>query len=100
MLSIIVPISVPALIRTIFTVDPGLPVYLHETVCDVFRCHVSPPFGAVTVMEEVVDVEVVAGVRVKYVLLVSVTVGMLMLCTLTLKSLPVTNVAVGLIDQV
>jgi hypothetical protein len=51
-------------------------------------------------MEEEVAVEVVAGVRVKIALLVSVTVDWLMLCTLTLKSLPVTNVADGLIDQV
>jgi hypothetical protein len=51
-------------------------------------------------MEEGVAVEVIAGVRVKIALLESVTAGWLMLCTLTLKSLPVVNVAEELIGQV
>jgi hypothetical protein len=58
-----VPTSVPALSRTSFTADPGLPVYVQVTVCVVPRCQLSPPFGEVTVIEGVVVAAVTVTTR-------------------------------------
>jgi hypothetical protein len=80
-LLLIVPATAPPFRRTIFTVDPGLPVYLQVMVWVVPRFQVSPPFGEVTVIEEFV---VPCGTMEKLSLLVSLMEGWLMLWTLTL----------------
>jgi len=50
-LAIIVPTSVPAFTKTSFTAEPGLPVYVEVTVRLGPLFQVSPPFGAITVIE-------------------------------------------------
>ena len=66
----------------------------------------ATPMGGVGVMVGVaegvgfVEVDEVAEMRVKSVLLVSLTVGWLMLCTMTLKSLPVNSAGDEPIGQV
>jgi hypothetical protein len=49
-LEVIVLLTAPPLSSCIFTVDPGLPAYVHFIVCVVPLAQLSPPLGAVTVM--------------------------------------------------